>query len=259
MLCGITFGVWFLSIKETPLYTAVATHSVDVAEFLISKGAEIDIQDNASTWIEGNISRCWLSTLEGACNYRKQRTPLHLASAKGYVDLANLLIEKGADIHKCREGIDRILFPEPLNHNKSKTKLSEEMQTKVNHLESLPLSKTCTYFLTGSNYCKQENWICITCGFTGNKGICRHCAEHCHKGHRVRFTKISNSFYCDCGESTSCTLRHWKAIHTLTLMVHLQKWISKKSERFLSLYTFFTLSHRSDFSHLLLDDASVWA
>ena len=42
-------------------------------------------------------------------------------------------------------------------------------------------------------------WIsCFDCGFTGFRGLCIHCAKHCHASHLTMLKKISVSAYCDC-------------------------------------------------------------
>eukprot|EP01124_Arcella_intermedia_P027581 TRINITY_DN5432_c0_g1_i2.p1 TRINITY_DN5432_c0_g1~~TRINITY_DN5432_c0_g1_i2.p1 ORF type:complete len:329 (+),score=62.31 TRINITY_DN5432_c0_g1_i2:20-1006(+) len=47
------------------------------------------------------------------------------------------------------------------------------------------------------NTCYYWN-LCFTCGLHGFSGLCAHCVEHCHKGHKTVFKYISSGAYCDC-------------------------------------------------------------
>jgi len=40
--------------------------------------------------------------------------------------------------------------------------------------------------------------LCFTCGLNGFSGLCAHCANTCHKGHRTIFKYVSSGAYCDC-------------------------------------------------------------
>ena len=60
--------------KHTPLHTAAANNSVDVAQLLIDAGASIDKLDKDGL------------------------APLHIAAENNALEIAYLLIEKGADI-----------------------------------------------------------------------------------------------------------------------------------------------------------------
>ena len=61
--------------QRTPLHTAALNGRLEVAKFLISKGANV----NALT--------------------KYLDTPLHFAVAQGHADVARLLLERGADLH----------------------------------------------------------------------------------------------------------------------------------------------------------------
>uniref|UniRef100_A0A663FKD5 Uncharacterized protein n=1 Tax=Aquila chrysaetos chrysaetos TaxID=223781 RepID=A0A663FKD5_AQUCH len=61
------------SSSETLLHVAAANGHLTIMEYLISKGAKIDVKD------------------------KKGRTPLHGAAEKGHAESAEVLIEKGAD------------------------------------------------------------------------------------------------------------------------------------------------------------------
>eukprot|EP01124_Arcella_intermedia_P027155 TRINITY_DN5259_c0_g1_i1.p1 TRINITY_DN5259_c0_g1~~TRINITY_DN5259_c0_g1_i1.p1 ORF type:complete len:316 (+),score=79.13 TRINITY_DN5259_c0_g1_i1:7-954(+) len=45
--------------------------------------------------------------------------------------------------------------------------------------------------------CFYWNW-CFTCGLVNFSGLCAHCVEHCHKGHKTVFEYIGAGAFCDC-------------------------------------------------------------
>ena len=61
----------------------------------------------------------------------------------------------------------------------------------------------CTYEITGTAYCMQRAYRCMSCGLTGNYCICEACAKTCHAGHKVMDSGVMNMF-CDCGTGTLC-------------------------------------------------------
>lgn len=63
------------SYHRTPLHYAALRGHLDVAEYLLSKGANINARDNAS------------------------ETPLYEAATEGYADLVKFLLSNGADLH----------------------------------------------------------------------------------------------------------------------------------------------------------------
>lgn len=63
---------------RTPLYWAALQGSRSVAEYLISRGAQI----------------------EKGADWKDDDTPLHVASGKGYTDVVALLLDKGANVNK---------------------------------------------------------------------------------------------------------------------------------------------------------------
>ncbi|WP_264683262.1 ankyrin repeat domain-containing protein [Wolbachia endosymbiont (group B) of Euphydryas aurinia] len=66
---------------KTPLHIAAKRGLLDIAKFLLDKGADIDAQEN-----------------------KFGRAPLHLAAAKGHLDIVKYLIEKGADVDVYQGG-----------------------------------------------------------------------------------------------------------------------------------------------------------
>ena len=62
--------------------------------------------------------------------------------------------------------------------------------------------RTCTYVLSGEDFLMQHWYNCYTCGLLFDKGCCSLCAQVCHKGHDVGYSRKS-SFFCDCGAEGS--------------------------------------------------------
>ena len=62
----------------------------------------------------------------------------------------------------------------------------------------------CTYRATGPVYKPQTWYNCSTCGLTGGEGVCKPCAETCHRGHALSAEKTSSGFYCDCSAKGLC-------------------------------------------------------
>ena len=63
--------------KTTPLLIAILLGNLDIVQYLISEGANIE------------------------CKTTKGLTPLHIASKKGHLDIIQYLISQGANIN-CR-------------------------------------------------------------------------------------------------------------------------------------------------------------
>jgi len=62
--------------------------------------------------------------------------------------------------------------------------------------------RTCSYVETGGEFTEQHWYICYTCGLLWDKGCCSLCAQVCHRGHDVGYSRQS-SFFCDCGAEGS--------------------------------------------------------
>lgn len=56
----------------------------------------------------------------------------------------------------------------------------------------------CTYTSTAGDFTDQHWYNCYSCGLVYDKGCCSLCAQICHKGHDVGYSRKS-SFFCDCG------------------------------------------------------------
>ncbi|KAL3624091.1 hypothetical protein CASFOL_032907 [Castilleja foliolosa] len=67
-----------------------------------------------------------------------------------------------------------------------------------NNSEKALASKVCTFTSSGSNFMEQHWYFCYTCDLTVSKGCCSVCANVCHRGHRVVYSR-SSRFFCDCG------------------------------------------------------------
>jgi len=93
----------------TPLFAAVLADSDDVAKFLIAKGADVNVKDNAGVTplnfvirSRGKKDMVELLISKGAdVNAKNNRgvTPLHSACVRGQKDVAELLIVKGAELN----------------------------------------------------------------------------------------------------------------------------------------------------------------
>ena len=69
---------------------------------------------------------------------------------------------------------------------------------------SAAANPACTYRTTGPVYKPQTWYQCTTCGLTGSEGVCKPCAETCHKGHALSEEKTSSGFFCDCSAHGKC-------------------------------------------------------
>jgi len=98
--------------KSTPLHEAVLNKHIDVAKFLLDKGAEIDARDeDGETALgvaadDGNVRIARLLVSRGANINVKNScgdTPLTEASEEGNLDVVKLLISSGANINSLDE------------------------------------------------------------------------------------------------------------------------------------------------------------
>lgn len=58
--------------------------------------------------------------------------------------------------------------------------------------------KLCTFTVTQKEFINQHWYHCHTCKMLDGVGVCNICAQVCHKGHDVTYSK-HGSFFCDCG------------------------------------------------------------
>lgn len=65
--------------------------------------------------------------------------------------------------------------------------------------------KLCTFTVTQKEFINQHWYHCHTCKMLDGVGVCNVCAQVCHRGHDVTYSK-HGSFFCDCGanEDGSC-------------------------------------------------------
>ena len=77
--------------------------------------------------------------------------------------------------------------------------------------------RCCTYVTTSGNFSEQHWYNCYTCGLLWDKGCCSICAQVCHKGHDVGYSRKS-SFFCDCGAEvgTDCDRAPCKCLSPLS-------------------------------------------
>jgi len=61
------------------------------------------------------------------------------------------------------------------------------------------VKQLCTCAKYGTEFVVQKWWECRTCNLINNSGCCTICAERCHRGHDVSFSRMLRAF-CDCGE-----------------------------------------------------------
>ena len=100
------------------------------------------------------------------------------------------------------------LIPKPagtilVSHLQKKAKISQAEKTKSGASFFLTRSgqkvlRTCSFVETGGDFVEQHWYNCYTCGLLWDKGCCSLCAQVCHKGHDVGYSRRS-SFFCDCG------------------------------------------------------------
>ena len=96
--------------RETPLMLAAGFNEVDVVEFLVEKGASLEMQDAEGCTalhhaaMNGKIGNI-LRLLEFGANVSRgnydQITAIHMAAEKGHIESVRLLLEHGADAKKA--------------------------------------------------------------------------------------------------------------------------------------------------------------
>ena len=93
--------------SETPLDGAMKYHKTDMAKYLVSKGGKTGDIKATSLLLINAVSEQDMDTIKiileighdpNVADYDK-RTPLHIAVAIGNLEIAQMLIEKGADVH----------------------------------------------------------------------------------------------------------------------------------------------------------------
>lgn len=114
----------------------------EVAEFMISKGAEVDIFTAVELGRDDLIKKA-IASGQGI-NDREYHwdTPLHISARKGYIDIATLLIELGADIEAMDELSTTPLMAACIVRDMEMVELLVERGADVNHGsgERTPLS-----------------------------------------------------------------------------------------------------------------------
>lgn len=94
---------FFTPASETPLYQAIKFNNVTVAEFMIDKGADINLSLGLQTAaLQNNTEMLQLLIRKGGdVNYQNSRVdaPLHIASEKGFIEIAKLLLNNGAHVN----------------------------------------------------------------------------------------------------------------------------------------------------------------
>jgi ankyrin repeat protein len=94
---------FFTPASETPLYQAIKFNNVALVEFMIDKGADINLSFGLQTAVLQNNADMIQSLIrKGAdINYQNSRmnAPLHLAAWKGYVEVVELLLASGAQVN----------------------------------------------------------------------------------------------------------------------------------------------------------------
>ncbi|MCK5127266.1 MAG: ankyrin repeat domain-containing protein [candidate division Zixibacteria bacterium] len=108
------------SFGTTPLTRAAHTGNIEIAKMLIEKGADVNFRDEddktpiMATIKLGNIDLVRLLLDNGATVNHKDnnfgRSELHQAAIKGYGEIVNLLIAKGADIGAVDNDDQRPLY-----------------------------------------------------------------------------------------------------------------------------------------------------
>ena len=66
--------------------------------------------------------------------------------------------------------------------------------------------KLCTFTETQKEFINQHWYHCHTCKMLDGVGVCNVCAQVCHRGHDVTYSK-HGSFFCDCGASEDGSCR----------------------------------------------------
>ena len=95
--------------RETPLMMAARFNDVEVVEYLVERGASLDVQDAEGfaaihhAVMGGKISNI-LRLIEFGANHLKgsdeNKFPVHLAADQGHTNVIRLLVEHGADVKK---------------------------------------------------------------------------------------------------------------------------------------------------------------
>ncbi|KAH9392408.1 hypothetical protein TYRP_005484 [Tyrophagus putrescentiae] len=66
--------------------------------------------------------------------------------------------------------------------------------------------KLCTFTETQKEFINQHWYHCHTCKMLDGVGVCNVCAQVCHRGHDVTYSK-HGSFFCNCGASEDGSCR----------------------------------------------------
>ena len=66
--------------------------------------------------------------------------------------------------------------------------------------------KLCTFTVTQKEFINQHWYHCHTCKMLDGVGVCNICAQVCHRGHDVTYSKYG-SFFCDCGANENGTCK----------------------------------------------------
>lgn len=118
---GIDANVIIKQTAKTPIYTAINFGMLDIIEFLVSRGAEVNFKN------------------------KNEETPLLFAVAHAYPEVCRFLLQKGADPNvKDRDGnscLDRIKEYTPRNTYRALVPVFMEFEELLNDEEKKKLKK----------------------------------------------------------------------------------------------------------------------
>ena len=101
----------------TALHLAISNDHLDIAQLLVQAGADIDIQTNVRTYLMF-IYAVYRHVDTHICYHigilQDGETALHCASSNGHLDIAQLLVQAGANIDLKNKVIILIIFGELL-------------------------------------------------------------------------------------------------------------------------------------------------
>lgn len=129
---------------------------------------------------------------------------MHLRSRKPLTDNED---DKSSKLSLSLSSLGRIFIDDDLNYDDDHMGDGGGSDIDDDDDEDEELcERLCTFTTTQKEFINQHWYHCHTCKMLDGVGVCNVCAQVCHRGHDVTYSK-HGSFFCDCGANEDGTCK----------------------------------------------------